>query len=336
MSEFRQDPSSGNWVIIAPGRAGRPTNLKSDHPKRVPAPKATCPFEDLEKSGNWPPIAAYPTTEHWKIALIPNKYPALSEHDGVCSVPFHHGLYFGRTGVGFHDLTVTRDHNKQFVDLDRATALRVMEIFQDRARAGAEDPCITYVVPFYNFGPKAGGSIWHPHYQILGLPVVPSHSARMHERSESYFKENHRCLRCDTIRADKKEGKRVVAENRHAIAIAPYASRLPFEVRIMPKKHYPYFYKTPKPVVRDVTALIQRVLRSIKDQLGDPDFNLFIHEAPLDKKVHRYHHWHAELFPRITVPAGFEFSTGIYINTADPEAAALILRGKAKAARAYH
>jgi len=329
MNELRQDPSSGDWVIIASRRAGRPSNLDKEPVRRVPAPRSACPFENLETSGNMPVIRAYPNEKHWKVVTIPNKFPAL-EHGAVCSVPFKNGFYSARTGVGFHDLVVTRDHNRQFVDLDPGAALKVMEMFQAECRRGLKDPCITYVVPFYNFGKNAGASIWHPHYQVLATPIIPAHAGRSLVHTEAYFKKYHRCVRCDVIKAEEKDRTRIVAENKHAIALAPYASKLPFEVRIMPKRHYPFFYKTPVSVMKAVTALVQDVLKRMRRELADPDINLFVHEAPLDGGKHEHHHWHVELFPRISTPAGFEFSTGIYINAMDPEGAALVLRGQKK------
>ena len=91
MSELRQDLTSGDWVLIAPGRAARPKFLDQKKKARKPTPKSTCPFEDLKSTGNWPPILALPDEKHWRIAVIPNKYPAISTRVGVlCAVPAGH------------------------------------------------------------------------------------------------------------------------------------------------------------------------------------------------------------------------------------------------------
>src|SRR5690348_12651882 len=107
MSEFRQDLISSDWVIIAPGRAARPHFLDPKKAKRIVSPRSTCPFENLKKTGNWPPIAAYPDEKKWNIVILPNKYPALIEtHEGLCSILLRHGIYTARTGVGEHDLII--------------------------------------------------------------------------------------------------------------------------------------------------------------------------------------------------------------------------------------
>ena len=235
MSELRQDLSSGDWILLAPGRAARPKFLEEKKKARKASPKATCPFENLQKSGNWPPISAYPNAEKWKMVLIPNKFPAVSTGP-ECSIPFTHGIYQARTAIGTHSLLITRDHNLHFIDLTPSDAISLFLILRDFHKSMESDACAAYISSFYNYGPSAGASIWHPHYQILTLPIIPPHAAHSIKGSNTYFKKNGTCVRCDTITFEKKEKVRIVGENDHAIAIAPYASKRPFELRVMPKK----------------------------------------------------------------------------------------------------
>ncbi len=328
MSEFRQDIVSGDWVIIAPGRSGRPHSFKEKR-IRKPAPKSTCPFENLRESGNWPPRELLPSDEKkWRIALIPNKYPALT-HDGpVCSVEFTEGIYTAKTGVGWHDIVVTRDHNKNFAEIDLPLAVEIFSLFQKYHREAAEDKCHQYVVPFFNWGAAAGASLWHPHYQMLALPAVPARVVHSLAGAKRYFENNHRCVRCDVIRFERRAKERVIEENKHAIAIAPYASKFSYELRIFPKIHAPSFRNESAAVVRDVVMLLRSVMKRMKKYLNDPDLNFFIHDAPLKNGNYPYHHWHAEISPRISPAAGFEASTGMYINGVAPETATAILRGR--------
>jgi UDPglucose--hexose-1-phosphate uridylyltransferase len=119
-----------------------------------------------------------------------------------------------------------------------------------------------------------------------------------------------------------------VGENRYAVAFAPYASKRPFEISVIPKKHFPRFEETPPAVIRGVAELMQLILRALRNRAGDPDLNFFIHSAPFSKNGHYYHHWHAEILPNLSYLGGLEFATGIYINVVDPDEAAKILRGK--------
>jgi len=329
MSELRQDPLSGDWIILSPGRAKRPQMLgRGGQPARRPTPKKNCPFEDLQKSGNGTVFQAWPNTNKWKIAVIPNKYPALV-HGEACAIDFKRGIYNAEAGIGEHELIVTRDHNRSFVDVDLGMATKVLEMFQERYRA-VNDGCNAYAVAFLNYGPSVGASLWHPHYQMLAIPFVPPHVARSVGAAREYFKEKGRCLRCEVMRQELKYKNRIVGGDRNAIAIAPYASKRPFEVNVMPREHFPKFEETPIHVIRSVAELMQKVLRGLRGRAGDPDLNFFIHNAPFSKNGHRYHHWHAEILPNLSYLGGLEFATGIYINVVDPDVAAKILRGTVK------
>ncbi len=326
MSELRQDIVSGDWVLLAPGRAARPRFLDAKKGKRTASPKKGCPFEDLATVSGKPPRFVYPSAARWKIAVVPNKYPAVTS-DGAASVPFRAGLYRGRTAVGTHDLVITRDHHAPFADLSPAGAVRVFATFQRFHREAAREGSAAYIVSFYNYGASAGSSVWHPHYQILTLPVVPDHVAHSVRGASAYFRRHGRCVRCDIIKAERRAKVRVIAENADAIAIVPYASKKPFEVSIMPRRHTSSFHATSPEALRSVALLARAVARRIRTRLHDPDFNFFVHDAPLARKENPHHHWHVEMVPRVSVDAGFELSTGIIINVMDPDRAAAMLRG---------
>lgn len=259
--------------------------------------------------------------------MIPNKYPIITP-GADCSVPFRHGIYHARTAVGNHNLLITRDHNKPFIDLSNTEAVKVFEVLQAFHIMYAKDKCAAYVSSFYNYGAGAGASVWHPHYQMLTLPIIPSHAARSLRNAGEYFKKHGRCVRCDILTVERKKKIRIIAENKHAIAISPYAAKHPFEMSVLPKKHWASFRKTPPAAVRDIALLLQDVMRKVKKRVNDPDLNFFIHDTPLEHKSYIHHHWHIQVIPRLSYDAGFEFSTGIAVNIVDPDNAAIILRGK--------
>ncbi len=326
MSEFRQDLVSGDWIIIAPGRHARPEDLLPPKEKRIPSSVKTCPFDHLESSGNWPPIAAYPNAKNWRLVLIPNKYPALS-HEMGCLKLIKHGPYTASEGVGHHDLIVTRDHKKSFADLSARSAEEVFAMFQTRYRTVVKDPCLRYVSCFANWGRGAGASIFHPHYQVRSLPIIPPDVAHSLTGSHRYFEVHKRCVHCAMLAYERKEKIRVIAENRSAIAVAPYVSRSPYEIRIFPKKHLPYFEKTSEVDMRGIVEILQVTLRRMRRKLNDPDYNFFIHSSPLkDQHDYKHYHWHIEIIPKITTLGGFELSTDIEINVVPPESAAALLR----------
>jgi len=341
-SELRQDIVSGDWVAIAPARSKRPDQfLKKE--KRIKAPIESCPFEDPQKSGNNPPILVYAKNKkmifvgekfpgyesdlkEWQVQVLENKYPAL-KHKTICAKEFKKGPYSVVEGVGYHDLVITRDHNKNFANLDKSTANLVFTAFKDRYLIIGRDNCTVYTSIFHNWGPEAGASVYHPHCQIISLPIIPPDIGRSLKGSDSYFSVNKKCVHCVMIEWEKKEKIRVVYENDGAIAFTPFVSREPFEVRIFPKNHLPFFEETGKEDMEAVVDVLQKVLKGIETKLRDPDYNFFIHTAPhVDKQKHGHYHWHIEVVPKISTSAGFELGTGIEITAVDPDEAAKMLK----------
>ncbi len=326
-SEFRKDIVSGDWVIISSKRGKRPDQFKTKIKRKI-VPKNNCPFEDPQKAGNGNPILIYPDKKNWIVQVIPNRFPAV-KHQKICPIPEEKGPYAVMDANGFHDLVITRDHYKNFPHLDKAAANLLFKTFKDRYLMFNEHECLEYIFIFANWGPKAGASIFHPHYQIISLPIIPPDVSRSLSGSLRYYQDNNRCVHCAMIEYEMKEKKRIVYENEEAIAFAPFVSREPFELRVFPKKHQPFFEETEDNIMKHVVDALQQSLLKLEKHLNDPDYNFFIHTAPLiDKKMHFHYHWHIEVVPKFQVSAGVEVGTGIEITIVDPDEAAKILRKK--------
>ncbi|HZX01196.1 MAG TPA: DUF4921 family protein [Candidatus Paceibacterota bacterium] len=332
-SELRQDLVSGDWILIAPGRAKRPEEFRRKS-KPQKKPKSGCPFEDPQKSGNGPVIAVYdknghfvdPNSKNWGLQIFPNRYPAVS-HSRVEPEVRKKGPYLFMKGVGHHDLLVTRDHNKNFPKLSKLEGYTVLKAFRDRYLSLLEAKDVAYVSMFSNWGEKAGASIYHPHYQLLGVPIIPPVVEHSLKGSEVYFKKNGECVHCTEIAMELHDKKRIVFENACAVAFAPFVSRGEFELRVFPKSHIPFFEETPDSILLCVSEALQKVLRGFETSLNSPDYNFFIHTAPTkNKKSHTHFHWYIEIQPKLNISAGFELSTGIEVNVVPPEDAAKLLR----------
>ncbi len=325
-SELRQDLVSGDWIIIAPGRVGRPHDIIHKLAKRKRAPKRGCPFENPQAFGNPEPFLSYPSRQKWQLQVLENKFPAV-RHQNLCGILAKHGPYSVFPPIGHHDVVVTRDHDKNFTRLSNEDANLVFQAFRDRYLMLYNDQCLSYVSIFHNWGPLAGASIYHPHYQIIALPVIPPDVQHSFNGSGRYFKEHKECVHCAMIAWEIKEKKRIIFENNEAIAFAPFVSRNPFEVRIFPKRHLAFFENAYDQVIESVVQALQKVLRFLEKRLKDPDYNFFIHTAPLkNKNDFQHYHWHIEILPKISTRAGFELGTGVEINAVDPDEAAKLLK----------
>jgi len=331
-SEIRYRMTSKEWIVVAPTRARRykKEQLIKKHSARVIQNTKDCPFEHPQNSGNEYPYFWYPNNKSlskWTLQVFRNKYPALTHEKHDCTTPLRHGIYKYIEGRGYHDLLITRSHTDNFSDLSDSESLDVLNALAQRYRDIAKDKCVKYISIFQNWGPSAGASVFHPHYQILALPMIPSEVKNSLDASRKFFKEHKKYLNCQIIEEEKKVKKRVIYENRRAIAFIPYAAKRAFQVGIFPKPHLPYFEETPSEYMADVAKVLKKVLQLVKKNLADPDYNFFLHTAPVYKKtLHKHYHWHIEVMPKSSIDGGFELGTGVEINPVMPERAALLLR----------
>ena len=144
--------------------------------------------------------------------------------------------------------------------------------------------------------------------------------------AQQYYKSNKHCVGCVMSEFESEHKERVVFENDDFIAFCPFASRVAFEVHVMPKKHSPYFERITDEQKVKLAEVFSRALNSIYKALNDPPYNFYIHSAPCDGKDYPHFHWHIEILPHTATWAGFELDTGIEISSIQPEVAAEFLR----------
>jgi UDPglucose--hexose-1-phosphate uridylyltransferase len=78
--------------------------------------------------------------------------------------------------------------------------------------------------------------------------------------------------------------------------------------------------------LRSQIILLRNPHSAIRIGGNDPDYNFVIHTAPIKDEGEDYYHWHLQIIPRLTTPAGFEMGSGIYINVSLPEETAKFLK----------
>jgi len=322
--EIRRDPVTGIWSILAVERSRRPGAVE-DEVVRITAP---CPFCPGNESLTPPEIWAVgreggaADSPGWKLRVIPNLYPALSP--GAAGKGWRREVKAGLAARGYHEVIIhSPDHRRSLAEMEPGETVRLMRAYRLRYRELAVLPGIRQVVIILNHGRAAGASLEHPHTQVFALPLVPQ--VLRDELRHTRRRSRQGCPLCAEAAASKSEG-RVVAENETWMAFAPYAARFPFETWLMPVRHEPGFERIVHGELEGMAEIIPRVLRGLSRLLEDPPYNLFIHGAPCDGKDYQHYHWHVELIPRITRGAGFELSTGMYINITSPEEAAKQLR----------
>ena len=327
---------SGDWVLIATGRAKKPNQFALARKPVKPPPKSTCPFENLQKSGHGEPLLLLDSAgretrierggkDDWFVQVIPNKFPALGEGD--CSLVHLERPFVWMEGAGFHEVVVYRNHSLQPAYFSVEELDVVLKSYQLRYRELMKKDCIEYILIFHNHGREAGASIYHPHSQIIAMPVIPPDVARSIKGSKEFYEQYDRtCPHCATIIGEYRTNMRLVYENDSMVAFAPFASKAAFELRIFPKIHQYAFEAIDDATRRDAADALRTVLLKLAKGLNEPPYNFFIHTAPVRPESFKYYHWHIEVAPKTSIWAGFELGTGVEISSVEPEKAAAYLR----------
>lgn len=327
MSEFRQDIVIKNWVLIAESRARRPSDFEEmpATPKNLPAVSASCAFCPGNEHLTVGEIARYPAVGDWLVRVIPNKYEAVGHILGKRSDEF----YVSRPGVGDHEVVITRYHDKptalqdvDFIDL-------TLKVYIDRINDLKQHDEVRYIHIIQNHGVQAGASVIHPHSQIFAIPFLPHRIENELEGTRGYFAAYGACVYCEMIMHEMRVGERVVIDNPDFLVIAPYASKMPFEMHIMPKTHRASFHQITIAERQSLARVMKDIFSRLYDRMHNPAYNYYIHTVPFGKaiesKLHddrQSYHWHIVVLPRVNVWAGFELGTEVYVNVMPPEQAA--------------
>lgn len=327
-SELRQDIVTGDWVVIATGRARRPDEFAVQKPEKDVNPHDD-PFAHPESSGQEPDILVYRQPDgEWSLRVFPNKYPALSRGKTVRQLS--EGPYFAMSGVGYHELFVTRDAHRHIALLEIWQVAELVDAYQERYLSLMHRKSVNYIQIFHNHGKEAGASIAHPHSQMMALPVVSPYIALELDGAERYYKSTRANVYETIVEYEHGMGKRIVFENEHFIAFCPFASRAAFEVWIIGKRPSPYFERINEEEKFALAEALRQALFALFRGLKDPAYNFYLHTAPCNGHDYAHYRWHIEILPRTATWAGLELSTGIEVSTIAPEKAAEYLRSQFK------
>ncbi|MBI3332504.1 MAG: DUF4921 family protein [Candidatus Omnitrophica bacterium] len=338
MPELRKDPVMGRWVIISSERAKRPDEFLPLAPADN-GPQPDCPFCKGNEGKTPPEIlvsrpAGTPANgPDWSVRVVPSISPVLRiegklEHRAK-------GLYDVATGIGAHEIIVeTPEHVASMAHLPEGQIGQVLDLTIQRIKDLERDPRFKYVLLFKNCGKAAGeGRFTHSRSQLIALPVTPIRLKDKLHGARQYFEFKERCIFCDILRQEMDQRLRVAEETTHFVALAPFASRFPFELWVLPKEHSADFIRMTPEQKLDLSRILKVILSKLSRALKDPPYNTILHTAPFRRARAGYwrtidqdFHWHLEIMPRLTRVAGFEWGSGFYINPTPPEEAARFLR----------
>jgi UDPglucose--hexose-1-phosphate uridylyltransferase len=325
VSTLRQDPTTKEWVIVATGRADRPhVPVKLERPV-LPERDPSCPFCPGNEEKTPPETTRTPQGPDWRVRVVPNMYPAVRAEGSVERNGF--GIFRAMDGFGAHEVIVESPrHDARFDEMADGDLAEVLGVWRERYRALEDLQWSRAVVLFKNFGAMAGTSLVHPHSQIVALPVYTPEALHRQNVATRYYDDTGHCVYEDVVHNEVAERVRLVSDEGRFIAFAPWASRVPFEIWIVPTSKQPSFALASDQDLADVAALLRRVLAALREAAGDPDFNLVVSTPPGGHENEPACIWNLRMVPRLSTAAGFELGSGMDINTVAPEAAAESLR----------
>ncbi len=301
-SEIRKSYLSNQYVIITPGRAKRPRDIKE---QTIIQRTGSCPFcpgkineekaaDKIKKDGKW------------KEQSVKNIFPAVSEDNDKAN--------------GTQEVIIeTRNHTLELADLPENEIELVLRMYAKRTKSIGEDKNIDYILCFKNQGSKAGASIVHAHSQVFATKILPPDLIEEQKQVQDHWVQHKECPYCKIIEKEMKSERRIYEDKNFAV-FAPYASQYHYESWFFPKRHLDNITELDDQELVSLAKALKMVL--VKMKALDLSFNLFLHNVISNQKQHFY----IKVQPRDSIWAGVELGAGLIINSVPPEIAAEYFR----------
>jgi UDPglucose--hexose-1-phosphate uridylyltransferase len=328
-TELRTDPITGRTVAIDLGPFKRRDDFELE-PVRLEDAPSKCPLCEGREADAGPEILAWreggpANVPGWSVRVVPNKHPLL-RIEGQTTVRSE-GLLESRDGLGAHEVIIeTPIHDQPLHTLDADHLWRVLWAWRTRIQDLKRDSRFVSVVIFKNHGRAAGATLDHSHSQLAAYPLIPPALADKLRGAARHLSKAGKCVFCDLIVQEVSDGRRIIRDQDAILAIAPYASRVPFETWLLPRDHRPRFEDASDDTLRALASSVKAVMSRIDWALERPACNFVLHTGPLSGEADAVFHWHLEIIPRVTRFSGLEWGSGVHRNPVSPEEAAKVLR----------
>ena len=324
--ELRKDPITRSWVITG-----------DDVPETAPSPAAPCRFcadaaSPLEVIASRGEVEGVP----WSARSVVHPLP-LYRIEGE-SRRRGDGLYDRMRPIGAHEVLIENSrHDRNLWNAGDAEIEQFLRLAAQRIQDLKGDGRIKYISVFKNHGPNAGQEFEHPTSQLTATTFVPRRVLYELRAGRDYYQTKERCVFCDIISQEERQGQRVVELRGDYIALCPYAPRVPFETWILPRVHESSFERSAlsrAAGTRDLGILLRRVLQRIRTVTEE--FHLVLHTSPNTlhasgslgywKTLDDDYHWHIEILPILGAKAKSYTFKEVYYSPVASETAVKRLR----------
>jgi len=301
-SEIRKAYLLDKYVIITPGRAKRPRDIKEETIVSRTEPCPFCPEKIYQKNI----VDKISSGNKWHILSIKNIFPAVT--------------LTNKKAYGSQEVIIeTPDHIKEIADFNSAGIEDVLRMYARRTEKLSKNKNLDYILCFKNQGSKAGASIIHSHSQVFATKIIPPVLREEARLAESYNIKHGRCPYCDIIKNEIKS-KRKICSDKLIAAFTPYASEYHYEAWIFPRRHLDNITQLNRNEIKSIAGTLKIILKKL--QVLDLSFNFYLHNVITDK----HQHFYIKIQPRDSVWAGVELGSGLVINSVSPEEAAKYYR----------
>lgn len=288
-------------------------------------PAGDCPF--CPGSGRVP--------EDYDVYIYANDFPAFSIPPPEPSI-LGDDLYRVERSRGKCDIVLYHpDHNTSLPQLSLDHLTRLVRLWRRRFTELKAIPGIRYVLIFENKGDVIGVTMPHPHGQIYALPFIPPRVDRELEAARHRYRRRRRCVFCEILQKERRDGRRLVAENRAFTAFVPFYARWPYEVHIFSRRHLGTLDQFRPAEERALAEMLKWVTLKYDNlfQFSLP-YMMLMHQAPVRGKA-PYFHFHVEFYPphrsrdKLKYLASVETGGGVFLNDSLAEEKAGELRAAA-------
>jgi len=319
VSELRWNPLLGEWVATATHRQERTFLPPADF----------CPLCPT-KPGGFPTEVPEPD---YDIVVFENRFPSLRPDPPPPAVEGTE-LYPVRPGQGVCEVVLYTPHHKATLADEPVEQIhKLVQVWTDRFRELEARDFVEYVFIFENKGEAIGVTLHHPHGQIYAYPFIPPRVARELEQMSVHHLKTGRCLVCDIVAEERRDGRRIVAENNSFVAFIPFSARYPYEVHICSSRHLQALTDMSDEEGRDLAEMLKTILVAY-DHLFNLSFPymMVLHQRPSDGGGYEHYHFHIEFYPplrtatKLKYLAGSETGAGLFINDTLAEEKAVELR----------
>ncbi len=305
MPQYRKDPLTGRWVIVAEERANRPNQFDIDSTKDSPGDITLCPFcpdnedqtpQELDRIKN-------PDNGGWVARSVPNKFAAVLRSDQFADYKEFQAFYgqmldvdfplskYEDTfcspipGIGVHELIV--DTPRHLLCVSEMTDQEVADMFRmyrKRLLALKQEKKNAHALIFKNVGHAAGASIYHSHSQLLAMPFLPPPIQRELQRAIGFRREMDECFWCTHLAKEIENGARIIEETKRFVSLCPYVSRFPAETVIFPKEHFSHFEEIDDETLEEFAQITRRTISLLTKGVdwleGRLSYNMILKSGP--------------------------------------------------------